>query len=255
MILSLQGCLADGYKSLSQKARVVTETWGAENFFCPNCPSTSLSQTPKGFKAIDYVCPDCQQPFQLKSKDSPIGHKVLDGAYGAMMQAITEDRTPNFFLLQYDRSLWSVRNVILIPHFAFSPSSIEKRNPLSPSARRAGWVGCFIVLGNIPKEARIPLVSERSILPQEEVRSRFDRLKPLKNLSPRERGWTLDVLRVVQSLGKREFANQDVYDFAAELATLHPDNRHVRDKIRQQLQFLRDRGFVTQISRGHWAVI
>lgn len=246
--------LADSYKSLSQKARVVTEAWGADNFFCPNCSSGSLHQTPNGFDAVDYVCPDCQLPFQLKSKVSPIGNKVLDGAYGAMMRAVIEDRTPNLFLLQYDRPPWSVRNLILIPHFAFSPSSILKRNPLSPTARRAGWIGCFIVLSNIPKEARIPLVTEGSVTPRAEVRGRFDRLKSLKNLSARERGWTLDVLRVVQSLGKREFVNQDVYDFSAELGKLHPENRHVRDKIRQQLQFLRDRGFIVQSSRGHWAV-
>ena len=255
MNLSLEEDLAEGYKSLSQKARVVTEAWGGKNFFCPNCSSASLSQTAKGFKAIDYICPNCNQPFQLKSKDAVIGDKVLDGAFGAMMQAIREDRTPNLFLLHYDRPTWSVRNVVLIPHFAFSPSSIQKRNALSPTARRAGWIGCFIILSNIPKEARIPLVTESLVASREEVRSRFERLKPLENISATERGWTLDVLRVVQSLGKREFTNQDIYEFAGELGQLHPSNCHVRDKIRQQLQFLRDRNFVTQVSRGCWAVV
>jgi type II restriction enzyme len=44
----------------------------------------------------------------------------------------------------------------------------------------------------------------------------------------------------VRGLNKTEFTLQDVYAFAAQLQTLHPDNRHVRDKIRQQLQVLRD---------------
>jgi type II restriction enzyme len=35
---------------------------------------------------------------------------------------------------------------------------------------------------------------------------------------------------------------------------LHPDNRHVKDKIRQQLQVLRDRGFLEQAERGVWVV-
>jgi type II restriction enzyme len=254
MILSLPSHLAKGYKSLAQQARVVTEAWGAENFFCPNCSSGSLDQTPRGFKAIDYFCPECRLPFQLKSKDAPIGDKVLDGAFTAMMRSIIEDRTPNL-LLQYDRSLWMVRNVTLIPHFAFSSSSIQKRNPLSSTARRAGWIGCFIVLSNIPKDARISLVTDAAVAPRDEVRRKFGRLKPLKNLSAIERGWTLDVLRIVQSLGKREFTNQDVYQLGPELEKLHPDNRHIRDKIRQQLQFLRDRGFLAQVSRGYWAVV
>jgi Dam-replacing HTH domain/Dam-replacing family len=33
----------------------------------------------------------------------------------------------------------------------------------------------------------------------------------------------------------------EAYAFTRELEKLHPDNRHVRDKIRQQLQVLRDR--------------
>ena len=37
-----------------------------------------------------------------------------------------------------------------------------------------------------------------------------------------------------------------------ELEKLHPDNRHVRDKIRQQLQVLRDMGLLQHIGRGVW---
>ena len=33
---------------------------------------------------------------------------------------------------------------------------------------------------------------------------------------------------------------------------LHPDNRHVRDKIRQQLQVLRDHGYLEFVSRGSY---
>jgi type II restriction enzyme len=70
----------------------------------------------------------------------------------------------------------------------------------------------------------------------------------------KERGWTLDVLKVIRSLGKSEFSNNDVYAFTSQLEKLHPNNRHVKDKIRQQLQVLRDRGFLVQVSRGVWAI-
>jgi type II restriction enzyme len=86
------------------------------------------------------------------------------------------------------------------------------------------------------------------------VRQQFERLRPLKELSVKERGWTLDVLRVVQSLGKKEFKTSDMYEYVRHFEKLHPDNRHVRDKTRQQLQVLRDRGFLRQVERGVWAV-
>jgi type II restriction enzyme len=45
---------------------------------------------------------------------------------------------------------------------------------------------------------------------------------------------------------------QDVYAFTAQLQTLHPDNRHVPDKIRQQLQVLRDLGLVEFLGGGRY---
>ena len=35
-----------------------------------------------------------------------------------------------------------------------------------------------------------------------------------------------------------------MYSFVDELQVKHPDNNHIPDKIRQQLQFLRDKGFI-----------
>jgi type II restriction enzyme len=48
------------------------------------------------------------------------------------------------------------------------------------------------------------------------------------------------------------FTTAEVYAFTRELEKLHPDNRHIRDKIRQQLQVLRDMGFLVHIERGVW---
>ena len=246
--------LALNYKSPTQQARVVSEAWGRDNLYCPNCQSSFLNPAPNNTQAFDFVCPLCGLASQLKSKSSPIGDRIVDAAYAVMMRAISEDRTPNLYALHYSRIHWEVRDLILIPHFAFTASAIEARKPLALSARRAGWVGCNIVLKNIPPEAKIRLVSRGVPLPPQEVRESFRRLRPLKEISPKERGWTLDVLRIVQSLGRKQFSNVDVYVFESHLERLHPDNRHIRDKIRQQLQVLRDRGFLVQVERGMWAL-
>jgi type II restriction enzyme len=252
MNLSMPSRLAENYRSAAQQARVVSEAWGSENLYCPNCQSPSLNPAPANTPAVDYFCPVCNSPFQLKSKSSPIGDRIVDAAYEAMRRAILKDSTPNLYALHYERASWRVRNLILVPHFAFSISAIEARPPLAAHAKRAGWVGCNIVLKNIPPDARIRLISNGTPTPPSLVRESFRRLKPLEEIGARERGWTLDVLRIIRSLGKAEFSNNDVYEFAPQLEKLHPNNRHVRDKIRQQLQVLRDRGFLVQAERGVW---
>ena len=128
------------------------------------------------------------------------------------------------------------------------------RKPLSATARRAGWVGCNFALDRIPVDARIDLVRDRAVAPVVEVRARFQKVKPLQELSVTERGWTLDVLNLVRRLGKTEFRNEDVYAFARELEKLHPGNRHIKDKIRQQLQVLRDRHLLLHVARNTWRV-
>ena len=84
------------------------------------------------------------------------------------------------------------------------------------------------------------------------VRKQYARLRPLEKIKHDARGWTLDVLNVVRGLNQEEFTLQDVYAFTAHLESLHPANRHVRDKIRQQLQVLRDLGLVEFLGRGRY---
>ena len=201
------------------------------------------------------------------------------------------------------QQLQELRDLLLIPSFMFSESAVIKRKPLSSTARRAGWVGCNLDLHRIAPEARIAIVITRSssrrrgdesltkkqnqrfltssptnqtvIVPPEEVRARYTRLKPIREIKTTQRGWTLDVLNIVRRLvnsegraprdpnfsgqsGTRvtrpsgEFTTDDVYTHDRELEKLHPDNRHVKDKIRQQLQVLRDMGLLLHIDRGVW---
>jgi type II restriction enzyme len=252
--LHLPSAGLDRFKSASQRARVGTESWGASNFFCPVCDSPRLEVAPHGTATLDYSCPKCDSSFQLKSQSRPFGTRILDSAYSQMKRAILTDRTPNLYVLHYDLTAWAVRTVILIPHFAFALSAIERRPPLASTARRAGWVGCNILLEKIPAHARIPIVSEGTPHASREVRASYDRLRPLEKLKVEKRGWTLDLLQVVQSLGKTEFTLADVYAHAPALAKLHPDNRHVRDKIRQQLQVLRDLGLLEFLGAGSYVL-
>ena len=97
-------------------------------------------------------------------------------------------------------------------------------------------------------------MNESRVASEKDVRAQYRRVKPLAEIKAKERGWTLDVLNAVRRLGKTQFETREMYSFVRELEGLHPDNRHVEDKIRQQLQVLRDRGFLSQVERGVWMV-
>src|SRR5262249_38071767 len=120
------------------------------------------------------------------------------------------------------------------------------------TARPAGWTGCNIALNRIPADARITIVSECQVTTPNDVRDRFRRIRPLREIPVRNRGWTLDVLNAVRTLGQSEFTTEDAYKLVPQLERLHPDNRHVREKLRQQLQLLRDSRLLIHVERGHW---
>ncbi len=177
---------------------------------------------------------------------------MVDGAYSAMRDAIETNRTPNLFLLHYQLPQLTVQNLLLVPHFAFSLSFLQKRKPLSPTARRAGWVGCNFLLDRIPRDAKIPVIESGKVIPPSAVRKAYERVRPLEKLNIEKRGWTLDVLNVVRSLGKKEFELPEVYAHASQLAKLHPQNHHIHPKIRQQLQILRDLNFLEFLGDGSY---
>lgn len=202
--------------------------------------------------AIDYRCPTCESSFQLKAQSRPFSGRIVDAAYSTMMRAINENRTPNLFVLHYNLIEWKVANLLLIPRFAFPASAIEQRPPLAATARRAGWIGCNILLAAIPMDARIAVVvGGRPSLPSA-VRMQYARVRPLAGIQPEQRGWVLDVLNAVRDLNQSEFSLADVYEAEDRLAALHPANKHVRAKIRQQLQALRDVNLIEFLGHGRY---
>jgi type II restriction enzyme len=252
MNLSLPTAGLDRYRSFSQRARVSSESWASRELYCPRCTCDSLETLPGNTPVLDFRCPDCSSGFQLKSSASAFRQKLVDGAHAKMHAAILEGRTPNLFLLHYELRTLMVASVTFIPDFAFTLSALERRKPLGPHARRAHWVGCNILLNLIPPDARISLALDGRSVPRAEARRAFRKLKPIASLKPETRGWTLDVLNAVRSLGKSEFTLPDVYAMDGSLAKLHPKNAHIRPKIRQQLQVLRDAGLLTFLGDGSY---
>jgi type II restriction enzyme len=193
----------EAYTSKAQRARIATEAWASLNLYCPNCNSPALTPSLANTPAVDFNCPKCAATYQLKAQSSAFSRRIVDAAYSTMVRAILEDRTPNLFAMHYEISDWVVKNVILIPRFAFPLSAIEKRKPLAETARRAGWIGCNILLHAIPPDARIQIISEGKPVEAAKVRGQYARIRPLEKLDAKQRGWTLDVLTLSARSGKK----------------------------------------------------
>src|SRR5258708_21601647 len=177
MNLSLPTTNLERYKSGSQRARVSTEPWGEANIYCPACDSPRINSLPTGTQAVDFSCPSCASRYQLKSSASKFGNRVIDGAYAAMHRAITGDQTPNLFLLHYKLPQLTVQSVLLIPRFAFSLSCVEKRNALSSTARRPGYVVWYFFLDRSPPGARIPIVERARPISSSHVRTAYKKIR------------------------------------------------------------------------------
>ena len=119
---------------------------------------------------------------------------------------------------------------------------------MATTARRAGWIGSNILLNRVPESGKIHIVQNGTVRAKELVLAEWQKTLFLRNKSPDTRGWLLDVMKCVESLGKRDFTLDDVYAFELHLGDLYPGNQNVKPKIRQQLQYLRDRGFIDFVS-------
>jgi type II restriction enzyme len=240
------------YDSGSQSARFWTEHWVKEQVFCPNCGHLHLSQFRANRPVADFFCTSCGEEYELKSQKTRFGTKILDGAFRTMTARLAESNNPSLFLLNYDAAKLEVTNLFVVPKHFFVPEIIEERKPLAPTARRAGWVGCNILLDQVPPSGKIFIVRDRRIEDREAVLAQWRRTVFLREESLDARGWLIEIMKCVEAIGKREFELDDVYAFEARLSDLYPNNRHVREKIRQQLQVLRDRGYLDFVSRGYY---
>jgi type II restriction enzyme len=78
----------------------------------------------------------------------------------------------------------------------------------------------------------------------------YNKIKLLQTDNIDSRGWLLDVLFCITLIPNEIFTLEQVYRFEKSLSEKHPDNRFIKAKIRQQLQILRDKGYIEFLDRG-----
>jgi hypothetical protein len=243
---------ATRFVSASQTARVDTEDWAGSNMFCPNCGCAALTRYPANKPVADFYCGACSDQYELKSQSSAFGRKVADGAYDTKIERLKSDTSPNLILLQYNRNERRVENLTVVPRYFFVPQAIERRPPLRPTARRAGWVGSNILLDRIPASGHISVIKGGLVRDRQEVMEEWNRLRFIEVRRGEARGWLLEVMRCVQKIGRPDFTLSEAYGFEVELSGIFPHNNNIRPKIRQQLQVLRDSGYLEFLGNGRY---
>lgn len=255
MNLNLNKTLADGYKSNSQIARVLTEGWVSENVYCSSCGNNRLTGFQKNAPVADFFCPSCKSQYELKSKKDVLTLKIVDGAYVTMIDRINSEDNPHFFFLNYSKSQLRVHNFLVIPKYYFVDDIIEKRKPLSKNARRSGWVGCNILLRNIPDYGKIFYIKDGREIDKKDVLNSWMKTSFLSQQKKENRGWLIEIMRIIDKIPDSKFKLDDVYKFENELHYKFPNNNFIKDKIRQQLQVMRDKGLIEFRERGNYSKV
>lgn len=254
MNLNFNTKLAEGYSSNSQIARILTENWVKENSYCPCCGNLPLTEFENNRPVADFYCNSCSEEFELKSKNGNLTNTITDGAYSTMIERINSNQNPNFFFLTYTKQ-WTVNDFLIIPKQFFTTDIIIKRKPLAQTARRAGWIGCNIDISNVADAGKVFLVKNSELIDGTVVENSFKKTLFIRNQSFDSKGWILDIMLCIDAIPKDVFALEDVYKFENKLKLKYPNNNFIKDKIRQQLQVLRDKGIINFISRGNYKKI
>jgi type II restriction enzyme len=255
MNLKFDLATADGYTSRSQIARVLTEKWVSQNIFCPSCGNEVLDEFANNSPVADFFCNRCKSEYELKSKKDSKSLKIVDGAFSTMIDRINSENNPNFFFLNYNSRELTVKNFLVIPKHFFIDDIIEKRKPLSQNARRAGWVGCNILLNGIPESGKIHFIKNNQAIERSEILSAWNKTQFLSKQKKENRGWTIEVMKILDIIRTQDFYLKDVYKFENKLKDKFPNNNFVKDKIRQQLQVLRDKNIIEFLGNGHYKKI
>jgi hypothetical protein len=218
------------------------------NLRCPRC-GCPLRACAANTRSKDFDCTNCDEHFQLKSSTKALRGKLTGGEYRTTLRSVESGHHPSLILMRYSRVTMTVLDVEFVHRACITASCLIPRLPLTATARRAGWQGTLFDLDQVPQTARVRAVFNGAFLPIRELEDQWAVADRILLKRPETRGWAADLLLIVDQL-PGEFALVDVYAFENDLARKHPENFNVRPKMRQQLQVLRDMGFITFGARG-----
>ncbi len=105
------------------------------------------------------------------------------------------------------------------------------------------------IINALPKESKIIIPKIKDNEDEKDVEIFTGDIKIVES---KLTGWAKDVFSCILEIPNEEFTLNDIYSFENKLSELHPDNKFVTDKIRQQLQKLRDIGLIKFLGSGKY---
>lgn len=252
MLLNLNSTLANNYNSNSQKIRVLTESWVLNNIFCPSC-GEKISEYENNRPVADFYCNSCKEDYELKSKNAKsLGNSIADGQYNIMIDKITNNTNPHFFFLNYEKSNYEIINFVAVPKYLFMPDMIIPRN--KGLKNRPNYIMCNMNISTIPESGKIFFIKEKKIEEKSKVIDNWNKTKFLNHTKLNQKGWLIDIMFCIEKIKKQDFTLQELYSFVPYLKTKYPNNNFIEDKIRQQLQILRDKNYLSFEARGKYKI-
>ena len=236
-------------KSNQQAVKNATEAWAAENLYCPKCLG-KLAVLKANVEVKDFDCLKCKETYQLKARKTSIGKTITGADYFCMRQAIVGNTHPSIFLLQYDPKTGFVLNVLAIHKHCISVSCLKKNK--SPVKGRPGKYLSKFLLPKILRSGRVPIVSFGNEIPKKTVKRLWADAESISEvMSSYRHGWKRELVLYIDQLGT-SFRTEDAYGCAARLKRKFPNNKTVKEKIRQVLRDLMREGLIRSTRREHY---
>jgi type II restriction enzyme len=146
-----------GWNSESRIVGEACEEYVKNNVKCIRCNFNNFSKCKTNEKSKDLICANCNQKYQIKAKcasQSQINNikcynkiKMIGGEYSITLSNINENI--DYIIVLYEKQSYKINNILYANNEFINNECIIPRKPLSISARRAGWQGCYILLNNI----------------------------------------------------------------------------------------------------------
>jgi type II restriction enzyme len=252
MLLNFDLNKLNNYNSESQKVRVLTENWVANNIFCPSC-GDKIFEYENNRPVADFYCNSCKEDYELKSKNTKtLGSTIADGQYNIMINKITNNTNPHFFFLNYEKKNYEIINFLAVPKYLFMPDMIIPRN--KGLKNRPNYIMCNMNISTIPDSGKIFFIKDKKFEEKSKIINNWNKTKFLRNTKLEQKGWLIDIIFCIEKMKKQNFTLQELYTFVPYLKTKYPNNNFIEDKIRQQLQILRDKNYLSFEARGKYKI-
>jgi len=133
------------WKNISRIVGEACELYVLENCLCKRCDK-KLEKCKTNEKSRDLVCTCCQQNYQVKAKKYTKNIKetikLIGAEYNTTMKSLNDNI--DYIIVLYLEN--EVKQILYSNYESINNNSILPRNPLGPTAKRAGWQGCYIKL-------------------------------------------------------------------------------------------------------------